>query len=525
MFKKIGSTLSAPMRIKGTLKKASEVLTLEAAQDWKSLIVSASENQDDNAKPLEVNVDDARFDYYRARAVSAGEIHGPNGNGDYFPSAELEKYHKTFIRRGIYLEHNSENFQDAVGIIVDAEWHPKDGYVEILYAIDKRDPRASKIVNGSMIFGSMGALVQESECSECGKRARAELDYCDHLRNHLGRTYNGRPVYSKNYGINFYEWSYVGVPADKDAAVLEKVASEIKKLEDLTLEELQAARQNFANLVKTGFPFPNVEKEIEKINARIVKLETARDLGRTPEGDFTDAMTPPPAEKDASKKSAGYDYGDEGQEEFGGRNHVEVRWTSESSFIRKGPEAVITWWSGGIDRNGTEASIAEAELQVRALQDAINFAKQKMERFQSKASQTKTASDEPSKEDSKSGPVEDYSKLPAPRWIKDDADLELWDKAVGKLKSTHAPASFAAATQIFKTYKKRVEEAAASADTSETKQAFLYRFDDDSFRRVVNAFLSDDSLTFFETARIVTSSRSRHADFKAMKVTYQEDAI
>ena len=195
--------------------------------EWRELIVAASVNQDaDKIEALaEFEIDRDNFLYVRARAVSAGEHYGANDNGDFFPEAELEKYHKTFVRRGVYVNHKSDDPAGAIGIIIDAVWHgDKRKYVECLLAIDRSEPIAKKIESGIAHSWSMGALVKECECNLCGKKASTEAEYCEHLSQAMGREYQGRKVWAINHGLSFYELSNVTVPADPNAFTLQVLA-------------------------------------------------------------------------------------------------------------------------------------------------------------------------------------------------------------------------------------------------------------------------------------------------------------
>ena len=185
--------------------------------------VSQTEFKDD-VYNFEVTGDNS----YVAKGIA---VHNCNGNGDFFPEVELQENYKTFIRRGNYMNHQSDDISKAVGIILDAKYwsDPDTKYVECLLAVDKSEPIADKIAKGIADSVSMGAIVERCVCSVCEKEATNEGEYCDHLRNHMGREYNGRKVYAINRGVNFYELSWVSVPANNSAKLLSIVAS-MKKI-------------------------------------------------------------------------------------------------------------------------------------------------------------------------------------------------------------------------------------------------------------------------------------------------------
>lgn len=72
---------------------------------------------------------------------------------------------------------------------------------------------------------SMGCRCGYSLCSICQNRAVVETDFCDHILQYKGSTYNGLPVFEDNRDIEFFEDSFVTTGADKSAKILEKVAS------------------------------------------------------------------------------------------------------------------------------------------------------------------------------------------------------------------------------------------------------------------------------------------------------------
>ena len=72
---------------------------------------------------------------------------------------------------------------------------------------------------------SMGCRCGSSICSICGNKAITEDDFCEHVKNYKGSTFNGLPVFEDNRDIEFFENSIVCEPADPEAKILEKVAS------------------------------------------------------------------------------------------------------------------------------------------------------------------------------------------------------------------------------------------------------------------------------------------------------------
>lgn len=252
MFRKIGSIVTA------------EKITIA---DWRKLIVEASTRQEPDRveKLAEFDLDKDSFLYVRARAVSCFEMHGPNANGDAFEASELEKYYPTFIRRGAYMNHNADSPEKAIGIILDASWHPKQGFVQCLMAIDRQEQIARKIEAGIANSWSMGAMVKYCVCSVCEQKCESEDQYCNHLANYLGREYQGKKVFSFNKDLSFYELSNVTVPADPNAYTLQVMA------ETKLPNQLVALADRYEKVVEKGKTGALVEApEASATNSEIV---------------------------------------------------------------------------------------------------------------------------------------------------------------------------------------------------------------------------------------------------------------
>lgn len=152
-----------------------------------------------------------------------------NQNGDAFPEAELlkelpdgRKAYQTFIGRGLFVNHKSEDAEAIRGIILDADWDPKSKGVDILVACDKvaYPDLARQIEAGYSNDVSMGTQVQYSLCSICANKAVTEHDYCEHVRNSKGLTAAaGQQIYEINNGLNFIEISVVANGADPKAKI------------------------------------------------------------------------------------------------------------------------------------------------------------------------------------------------------------------------------------------------------------------------------------------------------------------
>jgi len=206
--------------------------------------------------PIALNPE--KYLYVTARAVSGGEKHGPNDNGDYFGWEELKKRAKTFIGAAVNIDHKNSKPEWAIGIIIDAILNVEGEWVEIVMAIDKEKAEqmypgiVDAIESGEVTDVSMGCLVDYSICNICLEEnaggdenklvkgeglAYDEEDYCEHVREEdepdvpntkfaKGGEVNGKPCYEDNRGVTFFEESVITTKgADKDAKFIARLAS------------------------------------------------------------------------------------------------------------------------------------------------------------------------------------------------------------------------------------------------------------------------------------------------------------
>lgn len=192
---------------------------------------------------------DPDFHYYRVISVH-GNV--PNDNGDMFlwgeannpDSPELLRFeeglgryiYQTFIGRGNFKNHKNDDVSLAVGINLDVLANHNGKFIENLLAVDnKKDPELVRSIDKGYIQSvSMGAKVGRSLCSICNNVARTEAEYCNCIKyNKGGNLYvqgqGFKPVYEDNREVNFIELSWVTVPADRDALLLEKIASHYRE--------------------------------------------------------------------------------------------------------------------------------------------------------------------------------------------------------------------------------------------------------------------------------------------------------
>lgn len=211
-----------------------------------------------------------RYLYIRNRAVSSLEEFGANDNRDAFPFEELQNWYHTFVRAGVFLNHDNQDWNKRVGLVYDsvlkksptpklAAWPKGSGWVENLLIIDI--PRAEGIFPGIITLlaeniinqTSMGCLAKYSACSICGKKIYTLKDYCPHLANKTMRLMSGTlpPTHFEIvYQPLFFEDSIIttggntgieGGGADHNAITLSKYAS--------ALPEYRETRRMVKNII------------------------------------------------------------------------------------------------------------------------------------------------------------------------------------------------------------------------------------------------------------------------------------
>ena len=197
-FLKLGSTLQILQPNQGLYKTASKELDNVVAE------------KNDN------------FTYFQTIALHSDV---PNLNGDIFPLDELKKSYKSFIGRGLYLDHNAQSVANAVGKVFDAKLIELPGATDeegkygvvCLCGVDKttHPDIAKKVASGVIDSVSMGASVGSCTCGICGVTCSTPEEFCIHLQ-HQGQLDPdpGQKCTSIKHDVSFTELSLVCVPAD-----------------------------------------------------------------------------------------------------------------------------------------------------------------------------------------------------------------------------------------------------------------------------------------------------------------------
>ena len=190
--------------------------------------------------------DPENYLYFRNRAITCDEM---NANGDIFPHDEVKKAYASFIGKGIFYNHNSDDPNNSMGIILDANFvEPvqKHAYVELLCAVDKKlaeqkYPGLLYRVESGLVSGtSMGTFASEAECCICHNRTYTLEGLCEHMNPDDMHYCKGKLINAStneygaeiNYGLCFCEDSIVESPADSSAHIFQIYAQNKDKIKE-----------------------------------------------------------------------------------------------------------------------------------------------------------------------------------------------------------------------------------------------------------------------------------------------------
>lgn len=147
-----------------------------------------------------------------------------NANRDIFPESELKVAYKKWVHKPLCLDHQSSSVDHVRGLIVDTYYDEKHKRVIALCALDKvtYPDLARKVSTGYTTSVSMGTGVGRAVCTDCGKVARVESDYCTHMSN--------KSCYGEiNLDLSPIELSLVVNGADPAAKIKTVIARDLSK--------------------------------------------------------------------------------------------------------------------------------------------------------------------------------------------------------------------------------------------------------------------------------------------------------
>ena len=233
---------------------------------------AASLNDDGSIKltssgePVKVGWDEGNNGSLRWKSNDPSIKPYKNANCDIFPEKELIKAYKKWIGKPLCIDHKSSSVDHVRGFIVDTYYDRDLKRVIALCALDKENypDLARKVATGYSSSVSMGTAVGRAICSDCGRVARVESEFCDHMRN--------KTCYGEiNVDLNPIELSIVVNGADPKAHIKHIIAA-AKNLNDY-VEKKEKEISKIADNFSASFNVNTKDGESSSINIQAPTLE------------------------------------------------------------------------------------------------------------------------------------------------------------------------------------------------------------------------------------------------------------
>lgn len=221
--------------------------------------------------------------YPKIEAIHAG----PTKNNTFYQKEKLKG--DSMIESGVYswthpydkpmLTHHNQGSGEPIGRVVEARYAQQTSSDRegIIVVAKITDPEAiEKVLDGRYQTVSIGGETDGATCSICGQELTEGM--CDHIR---GEEYEGRKCYWILNNIWFKELSFVNVPADTDAKVVDVgVPMESKESEQSILEDFiriqdkdsKSESGEYEIVSKSSVPELEDNMDISKFYSMIQKL-------------------------------------------------------------------------------------------------------------------------------------------------------------------------------------------------------------------------------------------------------------
>jgi len=211
---------------------------------------------------------------------------GTNKNGDHFTEEECRKAYQSVVGTKIDVSH-SQDFRDIVGGVVSSEY-VEDGdksriecVGEIYTGVTEAARQAYALVRKGIIRQvSMECDYAEGECSICGKRVKSKAEYCVHLKNYKGGTYQGKPCFEILHGVVFTGVGLLDKKGADENARIKKVASYQKEKLMADKTKQSKGQDEFLDQEDPGDGAPaeepttdNPDTELKRLRAENKKLK------------------------------------------------------------------------------------------------------------------------------------------------------------------------------------------------------------------------------------------------------------
>jgi len=225
-----------------------------------------------------------------------------NCNNDIFPESELILAHKKWTGKPLCIDHKSSSVDHVRGFIVDTYYDRKLKRVVALCALDKKNyPELAHKVSARVTPSvSMGTAVSTAICSDCGRIAKVEADFCNHMQQ--------KTAYGEiNIGLNPIELSIVVNPADPKAKIKHIIAAAENLNNYVKMKEAQlkkvAAPEFSASFNLSDYDKDNGNGQNTSFNIRTNTLESfLKDLNNVIEKLKEKADSYESSDKDSSEE-------------------------------------------------------------------------------------------------------------------------------------------------------------------------------------------------------------------------------
>lgn len=211
-----------------------------------------------------------------------------------FTDESLEKLSKLFLGKPGIMDHEAKAVNQAARIFycelekVNGKL-TKDNKPYLRLKAKAYMPKSEKnkelilqIDSGIKKEVSVGCAVNKIVCSVCGRNTKSTTRHCKHVK---GEIYDGKLCYYLlKEPYDAYEWSFVAIPAQKEAGVIKTVKKFKLKGGVLTLEEILSKIKALEEI--------NLSKEEVKLLADYINnLENLSSLGKACKEDLRKEVT------------------------------------------------------------------------------------------------------------------------------------------------------------------------------------------------------------------------------------------
>jgi len=259
---------------------------------------------EENSKEYYIAPTVENFTYCTCRALDFGDYHGTldkkalwehavNKNADLFnydeiieehPTRKISRY-LTFRTAGIFLNHNSQNPEAAIGLAFDSTiiMEPyEDMHVVLLFGIDKqKSPGIARTLQTypTRIGTSMGCSIKSSVCTVCGKEIYKDSDFCNCLKHNRGGRVKGKKAAELLRGMEFYEQSVVTSPACDTAYVIDSISELIPgrllkvAAEDTNVQVICRIMGTIHNQIREARTIQDKKRLINQFDSLLSRLE------------------------------------------------------------------------------------------------------------------------------------------------------------------------------------------------------------------------------------------------------------